>query len=80
MVAMENQIKVGQSCEVAVITDNSEYPSVYKNGNTGIIDLQFRNGNAAICIGKTSCDVVGTWHVSKGCFKKVGKLTITKVK
>ena len=77
---MENQIKVGQTCEVAVITDNSQYPSLYSNGNTGVIDFQFRNGNASICIGVTSGDVVGTWHVSKGRYKKTGKLTITKVK
>lgn len=77
---MENQIKVGQSCEVAVITDNSKYPSLYNIGNTGVLIDEYPSGNASICIGVTSSDVVGTWHASKGCFKKVGKLTVTKVK
>lgn len=76
---MENQIKVGQSCEVAVITDNGNYPELYSKGNTGVIDYQFSIGNASICIGATH-GILGTWNVSKGKFKKIGKLTITKVK
>lgn len=77
---MENQIKVGQSCEVAVITDNSEYPSVYKNGNTGVLIDEYPTGNAKICVGSTNFLLLGSWHVLEGCFKITGKLTITKVK
>jgi len=77
---MENHIKVGQSCEVAVITNNSEYPSLYNIGNTGVLIDEYPSGNAKICVGVTGSDGGGTWHAYKGYFKKVGKLTITKVK
>ncbi|MDR6734132.1 hypothetical protein [Sphingobacterium sp. 2149] len=76
---MENQIKVGQSCKVVVITDNSEYPSVYKIGNTGVLIDEYPSGNAKICIGNTN-EFTGSWHVLQGCFKTSGKLTVTKVK
>jgi hypothetical protein len=77
---MENQIKVGQSCEVAVITDNSKYPSLYRIGNTGVLIDEYPSGNAKICVGGNDRYGDGTWHAYKGCFKKVGKLTVTKVK
>ncbi|MDR2274320.1 MAG: hypothetical protein LBF27_25660 [Sphingobacterium sp.] len=76
---MENQIKVGQSFEVAVITDNSKYPSIYKNGNTGIIKDEFNNGDATMSVG-TYGSLTGIWYVLKDTYKIVGKLTITKVK
>lgn len=76
---MENQIKVGQTCEVAVITNNSEYPSLYNIGNTGVLINEYPSGNAEMYVGCTS-DGNGNWYVLKNTYKKVGKLTITKVK
>ncbi|MGJ1414048.1 hypothetical protein [Sphingobacterium multivorum] len=77
---MENQIKVGQSCEVAVITDNSKYPSLYNVGNTGVLINEYPSGNAEIRVGVNDSDGYGSWHAYKGCFKKVGKLTIKSLK
>jgi len=79
---MENKIKVGQSCEVAVITDNSEYPTLYNIGNCGVVVSTFLKGNIAVICGPRKpigSKIVG-WHVIKGTYKLVGKLTITKVK
>lgn len=76
---MENQIKVGQSCEVAVITDNTRYPSIYKNGNTGIIKDKFDNCDITMSVG-TYGSLIDSWYVLKDTYKITGKLTITKVK
>lgn len=78
-VGMEKEIKVGQSCEVAVITD-TKYPYVYPNGSTGAIIDDFSKEGAIAFIGATNKNGCGNWYLPEETFKKIGKLTITKVK
>ena len=74
-------IKVGDSAEVIEIVD-SHYPGLYKVGDWGTVVDAFRSGNCSAFVG--SAPVFSTvhhpWHVSEGTYKKVGKLTVTKIK
>lgn len=72
-------IRVGDTAEVIEITDNSDYPNIYNNGNTGVIVLDFRtDGSISALVGSHS-DFHG-WHVRRGCFKRVAKLTVKSLK
>lgn len=51
-------------------------------GNCGVIANEFGGGNIYAFVGiSTNGDNGKTgWYVGRGCFKKVGRLTVTKVK
>ena len=75
-------IKIGDTFEVIKIID-TEYPTLYKEGDTGIIKHGdfYINGANALVGGKPSSVLLNSgWYVSKSCYKKIGRLTITKVK
>ena len=50
-----------------------------KKGDTGIVTMYYTNGDVSACIGN-NIEGEGIWLVYKEEFKKVGRLTITKLK
>lgn len=77
---MPNNLKVGQSCEVITITKRDYDDLLYKPGDTGVILKAYRTGNLDACIGTYSGDDGQGWFVRSGRYRKVGKLTVTKIK
>lgn len=75
----QQQLKVGDSAEVIVIT-NSPYPYVYQDGECGLAINVFLSGNIDAFIGIPNLMDDGGWFVPKGTYKKIGRLTVTKVK
>lgn len=76
----KEHLKIGMSCDVITITaEQPMYEFLVKKGNTGIVNTDFVDGDVTACIGVT-CLREGTWLVPKGEFKKVGRLTVTKIK
>ena len=75
------ELKVGMSCEVISITaEEPTFAGLMKKGNTGILTTGFSSGSVDACIGGSKTFSDGIWFVPKGEFKKVGRLTITKIK
>ena len=75
-------IKIGDNFEVIKIID-TEYPTLYKEGDTGIIKHGgFYRSRAIALVGRKPSTLLlnSGWYVSKSCYKKIGRLTITKVK
>lgn len=75
------ELKVGMSCEVITITaEEPTFQGLMEKGNTGIVTTGFSSGAVDACIGGSKTFSSGVWFVPKGEFKKVGRLTITKLK
>lgn len=77
---MENNLKVGQSFDVITMTKRDYDDLLYKVGDTGIILKEYRSGNLHASIGTYSGGDGKGWFVRSGRYRKVGKLTVTKVK
>lgn len=77
----KEDLKVGMSCEVITITaEEPTFAGLMKKGNTGIVATSFSSGAVDACIGCSKTFSDGIWFVPKGEFKKVGRLTVTKIK
>lgn len=72
-------LKIGDSAEVVVIT-KSPYPTLYRNNECGLVNTVFISGNIDAFIGIPRLKDDGGWVVPKGAYKKIGRLTVTKVK
>lgn len=68
-------MKIGDRFEVIVATA-SPYKSLYKAGNCGVVVDDF-GGDVSAIIG---FEGAGPFHVHNGNYKKIGCLTITKLK
>lgn len=76
----KTELKVGQSFDVITITaDQPKFAHLMNKVNTGIVTMQYTDGDVTACIGKNVYGE-GIWLVPKEEFKKVGKLTVTKIK
>lgn len=76
----KEDLKTGMSCDVITITaEQPRYESLVKKGNTGFVTIQYSDGDVSACIGKNVYGE-GIWLVPEGEFKKVGRLTVTKIK
>lgn len=74
------ELKVGMNCEVITVTSKEPtLTGLMKIGDTGIVAIQYSDGDVSDCIGNT-IDGEGIWFLFKEEFKKVGRLTITKLK
>lgn len=77
----KEDLKVGMRCDVITITaEEPTFTGLMKEGNTGIVTFQYSDGDVSACIGITNQWGQGTWLVPKDEFKKIAKLTITKLK
>lgn len=77
---MKEKLKVGMSCDVITITaEQPKFVPLMNKGNTGIVTMQYSDGDVTACIGNNVYGE-GIWLVPKEEFKKVGRLTITKLK
>lgn len=73
------ELKVGDTAEVIEIT-NSNYPGLYENGTWGLIEDEYLYfGACSATIGNTF-EGNSMWHVPNDTYRKVGKLTVTKIK
>lgn len=70
------ELKVGDSFEVIEVTKSKSV--YYKKGDFGVCVRKLTRGICAI-IGSQERDNTG-WYIENDEFKKVGKLTITKLK
>lgn len=74
------ELKVGDSFEV-VEAIGSFYPNIYNKGCCGVVVDEFDGFGISAIIGPKPINNQNTgWAVEKGNYKKVGKLTITKLK
>ena len=69
-------MKVGDRFDV-IVTTASQFKYLYKAGNCGIVVDDF-SGDVSAIIGFTHG--IGSFHVHEGNYKKIGCLTITKLK
>lgn len=75
---MDNELKVGQSFEVITITKPDYDDLLYKPGNTGVINAESKSLGVTAYIGTHS--YLFGWYIRAGRYRKVGKLTVTKIK
>lgn len=73
-----NELKVGDTAEVIEVL-NSFAPTLYDIGSWGVVVSAFRDQSLSAFLGMYT-DSPDGWHVSKDGYRKVGKLTITKLK
>lgn len=72
-----NKLKVGDTTEVIEVL-NSYAPTLYDVGSWGTIAREF-NPDVSAFLGPYESSYRG-WHVLGGGFRRVGRLTITKLK
>lgn len=73
-----NKLKVGDTTEVIEVLD-SYAPTLYDVGSWGTIAQEF-NPNVAAFLGPYESGDCCGWHVLGSGFRRVGRLTITKLK
>jgi len=76
----KEDLKVGMSCDViTIIADKPKFGFLMKKGDTGIVTMQCIDDDVLACIG-VNLFSESNWLVPNKEFKKVGRLTITKLK
>ena len=73
-----SELKVGDTAEVIEVLDSFAH-GLYGVGSWGTVVSHFQSGNLSAFLGPYESGDCG-WHVLKNGYRKVGKLTITKLK